>query len=178
MIDSKHQTFWRRYWAGVIDIVFLMILLFLCELILFRMFWSQNPTISALIFSLTIWSLFPVVYSILLTGFFGQTIGKYLSGVKVLSISESKLGVFRAFLRDCPWLFFEIARVLTCLLFLNDSSEIKEKLLKLKFMYAVGIFWYMLEIVTMLTNSKRRAVHDFIAGSVVVKTKGVISEFQ
>ena len=29
--------------------------------------------------------------------------------------------------------------------------------------------WFLLEIVTMTFNSKRRALHDFIAGSVVVK---------
>ena len=29
--------------------------------------------------------------------------------------------------------------------------------------------WYLLEVVTMLTNHKRRALHDYIAGSVVVR---------
>ena len=31
--------------------------------------------------------------------------------------------------------------------------------------------WTLLEIITMLTNSKRRAIHDFLAKSVVVRTK-------
>jgi uncharacterized RDD family membrane protein YckC len=29
--------------------------------------------------------------------------------------------------------------------------------------------WFVLELLTMLTNNKRRALHDFIAGSVVVR---------
>ena len=32
-----------------------------------------------------------------------------------------------------------------------------------------GLVLFVLELVTMLTNSKRRAIHDFIAGSVVVR---------
>jgi hypothetical protein len=35
--------------------------------------------------------------------------------------------------------------------------------------YAGGI-WFFLEVVTMLTNNKRRALHDLIAGTVVVRT--------
>ncbi len=30
--------------------------------------------------------------------------------------------------------------------------------------------WWIAEIITMLTNEKRRAIHDYIAGTVVVRT--------
>lgn len=30
--------------------------------------------------------------------------------------------------------------------------------------------WFVAEVLTMLTNEKRRALHDFIAGTVVVRT--------
>jgi hypothetical protein len=30
--------------------------------------------------------------------------------------------------------------------------------------------WFLAEVLTMLTNRKRRALHDFIAGTVVVRT--------
>jgi uncharacterized RDD family membrane protein YckC len=33
----------------------------------------------------------------------------------------------------------------------------------------VGLLTFVLELITMLTNDKRRAVHDYIAGSVVVR---------
>jgi uncharacterized RDD family membrane protein YckC len=32
----------------------------------------------------------------------------------------------------------------------------------------IAFSWFLLELITMLTNKKRRAVHDYIAGSVVV----------
>jgi len=31
-------------------------------------------------------------------------------------------------------------------------------------------FWFLAEVLTMLTNEKRRALHDFIVGTVVVRT--------
>lgn len=34
-----------------------------------------------------------------------------------------------------------------------------------------SLLWFVAEIVTSLMNQKRRAVHDFIAGTVVVKTE-------
>ena len=35
----------------------------------------------------------------------------------------------------------------------------------------VAGIWFMLEIITMLLNEKRRALHDLIAGTVVVRTQ-------
>lgn len=32
------------------------------------------------------------------------------------------------------------------------------------------LLWYAVEVLTMLTNKKRRALHDFIGGTVVVRT--------
>jgi uncharacterized RDD family membrane protein YckC len=37
------------------------------------------------------------------------------------------------------------------------------------FMVYAGGLWFLAEVVTMLTNEKRRALHDWIAGSVVVR---------
>ena len=34
----------------------------------------------------------------------------------------------------------------------------------------VLLFWFLLEVGTMLLNEKRRALHDFIAGTVVVRS--------
>ncbi len=32
-----------------------------------------------------------------------------------------------------------------------------------------GLTWFVLEIISMMTNEKRRALHDYIAGTVVVR---------
>jgi uncharacterized RDD family membrane protein YckC len=38
------------------------------------------------------------------------------------------------------------------------------------FTLIVALVWILLELITMLANKKRRAIHDFIAGSVVIRT--------
>jgi hypothetical protein len=35
---------------------------------------------------------------------------------------------------------------------------------------ALPALWFFAEVLTMLTNEKRRALHDFIAGTVVIRT--------
>jgi uncharacterized RDD family membrane protein YckC len=36
--------------------------------------------------------------------------------------------------------------------------------------------WFLVEIITMLTNDKRRALHDFIAGTVVIRKSVAVTE--
>jgi len=38
------------------------------------------------------------------------------------------------------------------------------------FLAALPGLWFLAEVLTMLTNEKRRALHDFIAGTIVVRT--------
>ena len=35
---------------------------------------------------------------------------------------------------------------------------------------SLPMLWFFAEVITMLTNQKRRALHDFIAGTVVIRT--------
>jgi hypothetical protein len=50
-----------------------------------------------------------------------------------------------------------------------NPDEIYEKGYRMSPLLWVGVFWMAAELVTMLTNNKRRALHDFIARSVVVR---------
>lgn len=34
----------------------------------------------------------------------------------------------------------------------------------------IPLVWFVAEVLTMLTNERRRALHDFIAGTVVIRT--------
>ena len=61
------------------------------------------------------WFLFYTVscwlYSVLMHGFWGQTIGKMLCGIKVIDISEKPITLFRAFLRDSVPIAIELLLV-------------------------------------------------------------------
>ena len=114
------------------------------------------------------------VYSVYLHGRFGQTVGKMVTRVRVVNaLTEEPITVRHALLRDCVPILISIPLLIynSYLLLIEspvrESSTINELA---NWTFYIGGIWWLVEIITMLTNNKRRAVHDFIAGTVVVRT--------
>jgi uncharacterized RDD family membrane protein YckC len=114
-----------------------------------------------------------VAYSVVLHGMFGQTIGKRLFGIRVYDVSGSKLSMRQAAMRDC----FPIATTaLTMVIAFPvvargrnpfDAAHLSRPGASLWLWISVA--WLVLELISMLTNPYRRALHDFIAHSVVIR---------
>ena len=166
---NKHKTFGRRFWAAILDMgVFV------------PMGWIDNaiwtnvkvPTILAvwLIINMAVsW-----LYGILLHGYYGQTVGKFVCQVKVLDKTEKPLSMRQAFYRDAfpivigiPFLFYEVKNVLGGQI--ANKGFPSDMNIMLKAFLSISLLWFLLELITMLTNKKRRAIHDYIAGSVVIR---------
>ena len=97
MIEHKYNTFWPRVGAAIVDgLVFLPISLF------DEWVWSISESIPIVL--LFIWFIIGrfifITYSVLMHGYFGQTLGKMAAKVKVVDISENKLTMRQAVLRD------------------------------------------------------------------------------
>jgi uncharacterized RDD family membrane protein YckC len=100
-------------------------------------------------------------------GKYGQTLGKMACKIVVLDVSEQSLTMRQAVLRDilglillCVGLTHNIPRIVQGI----DISAPPNLLIVFS-----GLGLFLVEIVTMFTNDKRRALHDFIAGSVVIR---------
>ena len=112
------------------------------------------------------------LYRILLHARYGQTLGKMVTHVKVLDVSEERIPTLRqALLRDAGYIVLNCAS-LTYLFILVLSGRYA---LNAEMGGAPGIAvslaggaWFILELVTMVTSTKRRALHDYIAATVVV----------
>ena len=168
----KYHTFWPRFWAGWIDSLVLLPLWFADFLI-----WANVSSLALLVPWYLFYAVVEPMYTIGLHAKYGQTIGKMVMGVKVLDISEQKLSLKQAVLRDIVPLVLTILGVASMLPSvvrgINPySPEFELTTLDLIAIYA-GIGWALVELVTMLSNPKRRAIHDFIAGSVVVRLRGL-----
>jgi uncharacterized RDD family membrane protein YckC len=104
-------------------------------------------------------------------GKYGQTLGKMASTVKVFSLDEvNVIGYRRAFLRELIWLFTTFLGLLYLLFQPPLSNDISTETMD---RYGYFVFWVSLvstviELTTMFLNSKRRSLHDLIAGSVVI----------
>jgi uncharacterized RDD family membrane protein YckC len=167
MENQKYRTGLKRVGASIVDGIVFM------PLLLIDQWLFSNTDNNAVLILWTVFTTFlTLFYSIFAHYKYGQTIGKWVTGVKVLDISETKtLSIRQSILRDSFYLTIEVIGLLY-FLFLVLQTEMTEYILNdyRNFADQPIIWWTLIEIVSMLTNSKRRAVHDFIARSVVVRT--------
>jgi uncharacterized RDD family membrane protein YckC len=110
-------------------------------------------------------SVLSISYTVYLHGRYGKTIGKRTMRIKVVQLNdESKvIGFEKAFLRESVLVGLLLLDILYALFF-NSSAEYES------FSVLISSGWLLAELVTMLFNKKRRAIHDLIAGSVVINT--------
>ncbi|GLX77832.1 hypothetical protein tinsulaeT_11720 [Thalassotalea insulae] len=168
MVEHKYKTFWPRFWAGLIDgIIFMPMTSFSHWLFSLELNGVINFIYYALIYSLSYY-----FYTVYMHGKFGQTIGKMLLKIKVSKIDGSPLTYERALYRDSVVIGASILIIFTeAGPILNGINPFLATEVSQTFQVLVWIqfAWFMIEFITMLTNNKRRAVHDFIAGSVVTR---------
>jgi uncharacterized RDD family membrane protein YckC len=159
-----YQTFWRRFWAGVCD-GFLFVTVGLIGTTVVSGFEITGSVPLTLVYGFAFFS--PIAYSIVMHGVYGQTLGKMVAKVRVLDLSGRRLTMRQAFLRDSPHLLLTGIGFFTAIpAILTGYSEQTTWQIFVDFS---GEIWFWTEVVTMLLNDRRRAVHDFIAGSVVVR---------
>jgi uncharacterized RDD family membrane protein YckC len=170
MIEIKYQTFLRRFWAGVIDS-----LVFIPLWIINDFIWKSHDQLPVII--MAIWyiasSLSYYIYSILMHGKYGQTLGKMATDVKVYDVSENQITMSQAIRRDIiPLCLVIIAIMPEVPKILSGINITKTETMNYDassfIIIFVNLWWYMTEVITMLFSKKRRALHDFIAGTVVI----------
>ena len=101
---------------------------------------------------------------------YGQTIGKWVTGVKVVDVSEiTNISLKQSIRRDSFYLAFELIGLLYFLFLWFQTGKTEYLLIDYNSFAGVPIFiWMLIELGSMLSNPKRRAIHDFLAKSVVI----------
>lgn len=125
-------------------------------------------------------------YQIFFIGRWGQTVGKMVAKVKVVMIDGSRATWKAAILRDLVGILCQLVTISTAmqsLIHITDSEYLALSLEnKMKFFNEgagswhewseVGQYlWTFSELVVLLLNKRRRALHDFIAGTAVIHTR-------
>jgi|RhiMethySRZTD1v2_1073278.scaffolds.fasta_scaffold547135_2 uncharacterized RDD family membrane protein YckC len=164
-MESIYRTFWPRFWAGIVDGIVFMPISYFDRWVYSNVHWNGV---------LVIWFVFasslPYLYNVLMHGKYGQTIGKMATKVKVVDVSLAKLSMRQAFLRDSVYIALTTGAVIIGIpgIIAGGNSYRNPNTVSERILVYTSLAWFVVELVTMLTNSKRRAFHDFIAGSVVV----------
>lgn len=177
----NYATFWQRFGAMWIDFLVLL------PVILLQGWLESFSKVMAVILVIPMAAVY-CAYIIFCHGRFGQTVGKHVMGIRVVRTTGERIGWREAWLRSTFEVLVSVFGVVASFIALASIADTDY--------YGVGWwqraqnlqghtpawfgwtdialdFWMWSEVVIMLTNRRRRALHDFIAGTVVVSERGV-----
>jgi uncharacterized RDD family membrane protein YckC len=176
--DVIYAGFWPRFAALWLDI------LVMSPIIAFAWWGNEHFRLFDLYYFIP-GTLFGFFYSVYLVQRFGGTPGKRLMKIRIAKVNGDPVTYREALLRYFPeWLLTigsSVALMIAALhvtdaQFFAASSFIERAHLMQSatpswnwpMQIALNI-WVWSEFIVMLTNKKRRAIHDFIAGTIVIK---------
>jgi uncharacterized RDD family membrane protein YckC len=174
--ESKPQVagFSNRLVAHLIDIV----VLFPAYVLIGRFIQCSRGT--AMLGAIAYGLILPI-YNIVLLGLFGQTLGKKAAGIRVKLLDNSEITWTASFLRHSIDLLFAIILIVGWMSVLSASrismesvkyyTELKPS--NVVFVWASWLWtaWLWSELVVMLLNARRRALHDFLAETWVIQSR-------
>ncbi len=158
--EEKYKTGLRRLAATIADIMLLSLPLLMLQ---------QVKNNEFLFWFTSIYSIAPVFYYVYCHYKYGATLGKQLLNIKVVDFrTEEKISFKQAIYRDSLWIisliFFVVLTITANIYDTNINHGIN------LFLTNFETMWLLLELLTMLTNKKRRSIQDYIANTVVIKT--------
>jgi uncharacterized RDD family membrane protein YckC len=173
-----YATFGQRFLAALIDALVFLPLIFGPLLL-------QGASKPIDIFTMSLLSLVGWLYNVYFHARWGQTIGKMAMKIRVVRVGGSRIGWGNALRRHSVDGVFAILSMIAqgaSILHVPDAQYAaagwmeRAKLLAdatptgLRWVNTAAAIWGWGEILTMLSNRRRRALHDFLGGTVVVKT--------
>ena len=179
--ENIYAGFWQRLGAFLLDTIFMLPILYLTiyinslDINYFYITFIPN-------FVISLW------YYIYLPKKYGGTPGKLIAGIKIIKLNGQDIDWKEATLRHLILLILGLLSMINMLSIIPDVdynvftslSWLKQStyLMSLspiffKFYTWTSNIWIYSEFIVLLTNKRKRAIHDFIAGTVIVKSKYV-----
>lgn len=165
---NKYKTFGRRFWAGFLDSLVFVPMGFIDGVLTPQSHGAFVFVVWSIVSCTSVW-----LYSVLLHARYGQTLGKMATKIKVLDLSEDRIpSLKQAVIRDIGYIVVNTLTLVYVIYLIVEGQYVKgaeTTSLPGKVLMWASLGWFFLEIVTMFTNAKRRAFHDYIAGTVVTR---------
>jgi uncharacterized RDD family membrane protein YckC len=177
--DKIYSGFWSRLGANLLDgliiIPFSLAILFINSFNIYIYIFTIIPNL-----------LFAFWYHVFLTKKYGGTPGKLIVGIKIIKIDSSPIGWKESFLRYIVTLFLSLVTIIFIVtaIFSADTEIYNNlnwlqkntylaNLAKINGINIITNIWFWSELIVLLFNKRKRAIHDFIAGTVVIKSEYV-----
>ena len=181
LIDGRkvYAGFWKRLCAAIIDILVWIPLAFI-------FYYIQSINIITATIAAGIYSFFFSIYSVYLNYNFGGTLGKLAIGIRVTKPNGKKIDLKEALLRSSVDIVFAllVASIQVYAISRVDSDTFLKSGYIERIRLTTSLFpeyskytdilsnvWYWSEMIVLLLNKRKRALHDFIAGTVVIHKK-------
>jgi len=177
--ENIYGGFWLRLGSLMLDGIFCLPVTAIVVLIQFL-----GP--SAYAMSIIPLLVFNLWYAVYLPARYGATPGKLVVGLTILKVNGEAIGLKEAIMRNVVTLGISIFSMCVMLLALSrvdadtytelgwiDRSKYLMTLVPLGFTLQswMSNVWIYSELIVLLTNKQRRAIHDYVAGTVIVQTK-------
>jgi uncharacterized RDD family membrane protein YckC len=173
----KYAGFGPRLLAGLIDFIILLPLLFFY-------FWVQSHGQTITLLIVIPYFLAFALFNILFLAKCGRTPGKMVMHITITKVDGGNIGYREAFLRHSVDLVFAIISSIGIFIAIqNTAPEVFSSLYSwnqrttmimthnptfAQIATTCSNVWIWSELIVLLLNKKRRAIHDFIAGTVVI----------
>ena len=179
--EKVYAGFWRRFGSMVIDGFMCVPLVLLSEK--YGIQSSLNFILTSYLTPILFWA-----YMIFFHYKYGATIGKMVFKIKITLPDGSKIKLREAILRssvDLVFLLFTFLALsiafldteLDFVFLLNEDIITRHNYLELHypswyvFVDVCSNIWIWSELLVLLFNDRKRAIHDYIAGTVVIKKR-------
>ena len=171
----RYAGFWSRFVAGLLDLVFWLPVFLL-------VFWLDRASYTGMVIATLLGPALSIPYNVGLVAIYGGTLGKLMRGLRILQVNGDRATWANAWRRSAVDIIISLSAAILTLIALNRISpdfyltakdEVRTKMLQeavpaITWLYWATAVWGLSEFVTLLSNRKRRALHDFIGGTVVV----------
>jgi len=109
-------------------------------------------------------------YFIIMPARWGQTLGKMATGVRIVKTDGGPITLKESFLRYLPGFLVGLVISIPTFIWLSGLPAIDMVSMGAlpKWINWINGTWFLTELITVLCNNHRRAVHDFVAGTEVV----------
>ena len=177
--ESIYGGFWLRLGALFLDLLITSPLMFL-------FLYLNHSEKNMYFYTISPYLLFQLWYNVYLPKKYGGTPGKLIAGIKIIRINGGAIGWKESVLRYCYYMVLMILSTLKMIICLSNADSVIYASLSWtkqtryltsispqfsKFYMLSSLIWMFSEIITLLSNKRKRSVHDYIANTVVVKTK-------
>lgn len=176
--ENVYAGFWIRVGAKILDAI---VLLPVMGLVFYFNSLSKSASMNILIPNLA----FNLAFEVILVKIYGGTPGKLIMGLKIIQKNGDDINWKASFYRYSVEFFIAILGAYVLFLTLNlidDSTYASLGFLKrnqlmstinpipMKIQSWINIAWLISGAIVLISNARKRTNHDFIAGTVVIKS--------